>query len=101
MTPDDLNEAESSNGKAACAVSRAVAGSAWIPVSDPPEPFTRVIAKNEGEAISDCVWLSKPEPGCYVIIPGAGAQRWKWATHYIPWPNAKGDAPGAIETKLK
>ena len=59
----------------------------WVPVSNAPSDFTRVIAKNEDDAIADCVWLSKPKPGCYVIIPGTGAQRWQWATHYIPWPN--------------
>jgi hypothetical protein len=87
LDDDDCDKTASSDGTAAGAVSRAVAGSAWIPVSDPPAPFTRVIAKNDDETISDCVWLSKPEPGCYVIIPGVGAKRWKWATHYIPWPN--------------
>jgi hypothetical protein len=66
--------------------------SAWVPVSNPPSDFTRIIAKNEDDAIADCVWLSKPKPGCYVIIPGAGAQRWQWATHYIPWPNSHAQA---------
>lgn len=61
-------------------------GSAWIPASNPPERFTRVIAKNENDSIADAFWLSAPTPGFYVTVPG-GAQRWPHATHYIPWPN--------------
>lgn len=57
----------------------------WIPVAQPPANFTRVVAKNEDDAISEAYWMEKPEPGFYVPVSG-GARRWPHVTHYIPWP---------------
>lgn len=69
--------------------------SAWVPVSNPPEKFTRVIAKNEYDDLADCFWLPNAiTPGFYVAVAG-GAQHWPHATHYIPWPNADMEAPTA------
>jgi len=58
---------------------------AWIPASNPPDGFTRVIAKNEHEEIADAYYIARPSPGFYTAVVG-GVLPWKHVTHYIPWP---------------
>jgi hypothetical protein len=72
--------------------------SAWICASKPPARFSRVIAKNEHDEIADCFYITAPNPGFYVTVPG-GALPWPHATHYIPWPNAQGIATAACAPK--
>jgi hypothetical protein len=78
--------AKKKSDKAAGGGSPGMTCSAWIPASNPPERFTRVIAKNEYDHIEDCYYITAPSPGFYSTVPG-GLMPWPHATHYIPWPN--------------
>jgi hypothetical protein len=62
MTPEDLNEAEISNGTAACAVSRAPACSAYLDVADcciSLDEARDVIRRREQYADELMVWMDE------------------------------------------
>jgi hypothetical protein len=85
----DPEAAETVQTESIKAVDPAAICSAWRPASQAPDPWTRVIAKNEDDDIADAFYLDKPEPGFYCAVGGGKIQKWKHASHYIPWPNAE------------